>query len=53
MLVVRHAESKFIKAYNDRKHILVQNETALSPYERELYYNDFAVALEFLDAEIT
>lgn len=53
MLVVRHAESKFIKAYNDRKHILVQNETTLSPYERELYYNDFAVALEFLDAEIT
>lgn len=53
MLVVRHAESKFIKAYNDRKQILVKNESALSPYERELYYNEFAVSIDFLDAELT
>jgi len=43
MIAIRHAESLFIKEYKQHLQIFKENETRMNDFDRELYYNDFAV----------
>ena len=51
--MIRHAESEFIADYVDRRQEFKENETKLSPEERERVYVDFAVQPKYVDSILT